>query len=227
MIVGGFPPNKLALHSFGGKPFKFAALCAVHSTGAVGTTRAALMAAPVNLAGLRDQLQKGRVFDSREAFVTAVQLFAHREHHHVRQQCGAARYARYLCATVPRRGVKEHRRDTPNGGCLFAVSAVCNGDKWVVCKSTLSKTCGSDRHTLRGDIVARMSWARQAAATFKRGQTKKASLHSVCTLVCNVLTRGRFAENRRHGFDTRRLACHRASLQAGSSVKTSHDWGFG
>ena len=29
MIVGGFPPNKLALHSFGGKPFKFAALCAV------------------------------------------------------------------------------------------------------------------------------------------------------------------------------------------------------
>ena len=44
MIVGGFPPNKLALHSFGGKPFKFAALCAVHSTGAVGTTRAALMA---------------------------------------------------------------------------------------------------------------------------------------------------------------------------------------
>ena len=167
------------------------------------------------------------MFDSREAFVTAVQLFAHREHHHVRQQCGAARYARYLCATVPRRGVKEHRRDTPNGGCLFAVSAVCNGDKWVVCKSTLSKTCGSDRHTLRGDIVARMSWARQAAATFKWGQTKKASLHSVCTLVCNVLTRGRFAENRRHGFDTRRLACHRASLQAGSSVKTSHDWGFG
>ena len=75
MIVGGFPPNKLALHSFGGKPFKFAALCAVHSTGAVGTTRAALMAAPVNLAGIRDQLhctQKGRVFDSREAFVTAV-----------------------------------------------------------------------------------------------------------------------------------------------------------
>ena len=88
MIVGGFPPNKLALHSFGGKPFKFAALCAVHSTGAVGTTRAALMAAPVNLAGLRDQLQKGRVFDSREAFVTAVQLFAHRENHHVHQQRG-------------------------------------------------------------------------------------------------------------------------------------------
>ena len=113
------------------------------------------------------------MFDSREAFVTAVQLFAHRENHHVRQQYGAARYSRYLCATVPRRGVKEHRWDTRNGGCLFAVSAVCNGDKWVVCKSTLSKTCGSDRHTLRGDIVARMSWARQAAATFKWGQTKK------------------------------------------------------
>ena len=47
------------------------------------------------------------------------------------------------------------------------------GDKWVVCKSTVSKMCGSDRHTLRGDIVARMRWARQAAATFKWGQTKK------------------------------------------------------
>ena len=144
------------------------------------------MAAPVNLAGLRDQLQKGRVFDSREAFVTAVQLFAHRENHHVHQQRGQTHYVRYLCATVPRRGVKEYRRDTPNGGCLFAVSAVCNGDKWVVCKSTLSKTCGSDRHTLPGDIVARMRWARQAAATFKWGQTKKASLQSVCTLVCTL-----------------------------------------
>ena len=46
----------------------------VRSTHAVGTTLAAPMAAPVNLAGLRDQLQKGRVFDSREAFVKAVQL---------------------------------------------------------------------------------------------------------------------------------------------------------
>ena len=80
----------------------------VRSTHAVGTTLAAPMAAPVNLAGLRDQLQKGRVFDSREAFVKAVQL----------------------CATVPRRGVKQYRRDTPNGGCLFAASAVCTGDRY-------------------------------------------------------------------------------------------------
>ena len=37
-----------------------------------------------------------------------------------------------------------------NRRCLFAVSPVCNGDKWVVCKSTLSKTCGSDRrHSAR------------------------------------------------------------------------------
>ena len=82
------------------------------------------------MAGLRDQLQKGRVFDSREAFVKAVQLFAHRENHHVHQQRGQTQYVRYLRATVPRRGVKQYRRDTPNGGCLFAVSAVCNGDKY-------------------------------------------------------------------------------------------------
>lgn len=145
------------------------------------------MAAPVDMAALRDQLQKGRVFDSREAFVTAVQLFAHRENHHVHQQRGAVKYTRYLCATVPRRGVKEYRRDTPSGGCQFSVSAVCNGAKWVVCKSVLSKTCGSDRHTLPARIAVRMDWARQAAAAnFKWGQTRKASLHSVCTLVCRM-----------------------------------------
>ena len=102
----------------------------VRSTHAVGTTLAAPMAAPVNLAGLRDQLQKGRVFDSREAFVKAVQLFAHRENHHVHQQRGQTQYVRYLRATVPRRGVKQYRRDTPNGGCLFAASAVCTGDRY-------------------------------------------------------------------------------------------------
>ena len=107
----------------------------------IATVRMALAELPASLADLRRALRKGAVFDSRDAVYDAVRLLGHREEHRVRVSGGKPNYIRFLCSTVPVRGIKEYRRSQPDGGCPFTLSCVQRGCTWVVIASRLNRTC--------------------------------------------------------------------------------------
>ena len=141
----------------------------------IATVRMALAELPASLADLRRALRKGAVFDSRDAVYDAVRLLGHREEHRVRVSGGKPNYIRFLCSTVPVRGIKEYRRSQPDGGCPFTLSCVQRGCTWVVIASRLNRTCARRSQSVPPRVLASMGLANIAATDGKRGEAAQVS----------------------------------------------------
>ncbi len=141
----------------------------------IATVRMALAELPASLADLRRALRKGAVFDSRDAVYDAVRLLGHREEHRVRVSGGKPNYIRFLCSTVPFRGIKAYRRSQPDGGCPFTLSCVQRGSTWVVIASRLNRTCAHRPQSVPPRIFASMGLTDIAAMDAKRGKAVQVS----------------------------------------------------